>query len=255
MAEYAVRSFSPPTFQVTTPLGYVTYPYAWPAGIGNRIQLQFAYGTETIPYGDPDASNTMKLVLTINTTGTRPAGTVAFINDAAYPPSTDPIAAPSILSVNLGTFAAGDWTSLGGNAYQLDFTFNVHSDYPTTGFLTNNRSPVITTVKNATWNGNFTLELGGISYSAGAPNMTGVALNTVEVPEFTSWRDAPAHIGRPLRDQKTGLPVGSHQMVEDGYVRGVWTSARQWDPDDPRNERPTELPSTEGERGDDVPVT
>lgn len=230
-----------------------TVPFTWTNETGPQwVQFLVAYGTETIPAsgaGDDQAT---------------------FIVEATFPGSTNALsfqfmAVPSQGSLTGGAAAipdpdttititalSDDWVSLGGSDYRLtvpmDFTANFNN---VTGTL--QRAPILSTVKNATWTGNFVVNLFTGS-SPGSPTITSAALRSIEVDEFGAWEGAPAHVGRTLRDQKTGLPLGSHELVEDGYLKGVWTADSQWDPDDPRNERPTRLPSTEGERGDDVPL-
>lgn len=75
-----------------------------------------------------------------------------------------------------------------------------------------------------------------------------------ETPFFTGIEGHGVERGRPVRDMKTGLPAHAPDLTEDGYLPGIWTVPSQWDPADPRDERPTELPDHEGVWEDDVPA-
>lgn len=81
------------------------------------------------------------------------------------------------------------------------------------------------------------------------------ALLVTEYPAFTGVDGHGVDRGRPVRDMKTGLPTHVDQLVEDGYHPGVWTAGGQWDPPDPRDERPTPMPPDEGAWEDDVPAS
>lgn len=113
-------------------------------------------------------------------------------------------------------------------------------------------------IKTTRWNGRIILHIenSGDSWSIKVdPNTFDTGFWAGQyVPFHTGWENFPASRGRPITDMRSGLPAFAQDLVEDGFVPGIWTSSENADPDDPRNIRQVEFPPNESTREDDVPV-
>jgi hypothetical protein len=88
-----------------------------------------------------------------------------------------------------------------------------------------------------------------VNYDIGAITISGPGI------EFhTGFHNRSYQDGRPVHDMKSGLPTFAEKLQEDGFFHGIWTEARHWDPEDPRNVRQVEFPDEEGTKKDEVPI-
>ena len=230
----------------------VTLPQGWVTA--SVFNLWYSYGTTTIP-SSPSSDNSATLNLTVTSTVGAPdlTATVNIINDETIDDFTTSAATSTTQAIGY-TIASTDWTLVSGTTYLATLNIDFNADYTNVAGATL-RGPVNRTVKHPNWTGNLYVQVDNTGTQAASRfTLTAATFTSVDTAEFGAWTDAPAHLGRTIRDQRTGLPTGSFEMLEDGFLPGVWVSARQRDGDDPRNVRPTDLPNTEGEVGDDVPV-
>jgi len=179
----------------------------------------------------------------------RPAG-------AVYSQSNQPSRAADLAEHQLyATYASTDsiWV-LNGSTYDLTFQLDWN--------LTFGSKPawnIVTLVKNRLWNGRLNICLDMTNASTRViTHPTGTRVDTFAygqyVPAWSGWDGRPASRGRPVLDMKTGLPSFAEDLVEDGYLDGIWTVASQADPLDPRDLRDVVFPDDEGTRKDDVPA-
>ena len=152
------------------------------------------------------------------------------------------------------TSASSNWV-LNGSTYDLVFSLDFNTTY-------GSRPPISMAyyMSQPDWTGHLALTLvnnTGTGFSvlvaAGEDFNRGYLLGQY-VPQFTGWSGHPPERGRPMRDMKTGAPTFTGDVQEDGYLPGIWTQAKSWDPDDPRHHTLTNFPSNESQPDDDVPV-
>ena len=147
------------------------------------------------------------------------------------------------------------WT-LNGSTYDMVFQIDFNTKYGSG----KDKNSIQRYIQHSTWNGYLAIVItntGGASYRVNQP--TGAVFDRSQatgqyVDFYTGWLDRPASRGRPVTDMKTGLPAFAEDLVEDGFLPGIWTSADQWDPIDPRDIRSVEFPDDEGVKKDEVPV-
>jgi hypothetical protein len=169
---------------------------------------------------------------------------VTYVPEAAPAPYSDTLLPSLRGEQGLGTFGVA------GGAYVISGTQLT---------VTLSSAALVPFMKSSTWNGIISLTVTTLAvlevHSAdSATPALAPRIDTAETPFFTGIDNDGVRLGRPVRDMKTGLPTHVPDLVEDGYRPGVWTSPNQWDPPDPRDERPTEVPDGEGVWDDDIPA-
>jgi len=206
------------------------------------------------------ASQSQYFTLTINTKLTSPRSDIGLQYQTGPTPSAWEVSGPN-LPENVTDFQdienpiASDsslWV-LNGSTYDLVIPLDFNTQYGT-----GSTESIKRTVNKPTWNGRLSLAFpnSGASWAFTINSDTfdrGLMVGQY-VPFHTGWDGAPASRGRPVRDMRTGLPAFAEDLIEDGFHPGIWTSARSWDPTDPRDLRPVEFPAGEGTKKDDVPV-
>lgn len=142
-----------------------------------------------------------------------------------------------------------------GSTYDLVFNLDLNSVIGDTFTGTS----IMRLVNERLWNGRLALLLTNLSASSfnvqfDMSTYSRGSLDGWYVPANTGWAGATVDSGRPINDMKTGLPTTADAVSEDGYYHGIWTQAKSYDAEDPRNIRSVEFPPDEGVRKDDVPA-
>lgn len=195
---------------------------------------------------------------------TKHEGVTIYIDQTANPDvvsSTNhfTLAATAATYLTYAVYASTDdiWV-LNSNGSTYDLTFKIDWNL---GFGSRPIYTLNSTFKDRLWNGRVNVVF---DLTTGVPNRVDITHPTTVrlddfaygqwVPSWSGWDGRSGYVGRPILDMKTGLPTFAEEVVEDGYLDGVWTVPAQWDPIDPRDVREVVFPDDEGTRKDDVPA-
>jgi hypothetical protein len=244
--------------------GEQSYPFV----LGSYFQMydfELNFDSERgLPLDAPNfftrAAGGLYFTLTLETTETSAPTDWAlyWINEEAPDAWVEGQTAPTLTNSNRVLIAeniSSTYWSLNSNGSTWDLAYPV--DFNT---VTGTRPPISVqnTTRSTRWNGLLQFQF---SSAAGATVIVRDPeaynrgfLQGQYVYHYTGWENRPAERGRPVPDMRTGMPSFAEDLIEDDYTPGIWTSAKQWDPDDPRDVRPVEFPADEGVKKDDVPV-
>jgi len=201
-----------------------------------------------------NVANTFTVTLETSRTSVPAASAIWFSNILAQPLWTTGISTADSVLLELFTSSSDAW-QLNSNGTTYDFSFDIDMNATYTG---NARDvTIMSNFRDSRWQGKFALvfAFGGTDVLVRDPTAYDRGfLSSQHVPIHTGWENRPATRGRPVTDMRSGKPAFAQDLQEDGFINGIWTSSRNWDPDDPRNIRPVEFPPDESLKDDDVPV-
>lgn len=151
--------------------------------------------------------------------------------------------------VQVGSAVAADWSGSGvGATINVPLT-TAHSSGLGSALLLDFWSGM-----QYTWNGRQNFAIRVDTSGLGATQNVGFdgTLTLYRAP-FNTGIQSGRRNDRMAMDMRTGVPSFAGDLIEDGYRPGIWTRPENYDPPDPRDIQPVQLPETEGEVFDEVP--